>query len=634
VTQAPIELEAHASDANAINGARPNDLNTERTPKSVAAVGTVSSQLRTAKSAEIQNLDDDPLAAWRSLARSTLIGVAAFSIFVNLMMLTMPLYLFQLSDRVLTSRSLDTLLMLTIVALGFIGVLSLLDIIRRQVLGRLATSFETILGGPVLASIVTSAKIADSASLQALRNLHHVKSFISSPVMLLLFDVPLAPIYFGAVFLIHPALGFIGLASGLVLIGIALVNQKATSRPLANANLHTSRADAQAEALARNTQVINAMGMLNESILHWGNDQARALVFQSGALDRNFWISGTSKFARLVTQIVMLGAGAYFALHGSVTGGMMIAASIIAGRALQPFEVMIEGWRNVTQVRSAYSRVCAAVENLKQEQAHLLLPKPAGHVSVDRLLYLPPGTKEPVLNGVSFELQPGEALAIVGPSGSGKSTLARILVGCLYPTAGKVRLDGTELRNWDRRQFGEFTGYLPQEVELFPGTIKDNVCRMRTDLPDEKIYEAALLTDVHYMICQLPNGYETVMERSGAPLSGGQKQRIALARAFFAGPALVVLDEPNSNLDSAGEQALTDTLLRAKEKRITVIVITQRPAVLNAMDKLLVLRNGRVEAFGPPSEVLVRLVRPAGARALATVQSPEGDAAVNKDAAQ
>ena len=372
------------------------------------------------------------------------------------------------------------------------------------------------------------------------------------------------------------------------------------------------------------------MGMLNESILHWGSDQARALIFQSGALDRNFWISGTSKFARLVTQIVILGSGAYLALHGSVTGGMMIAASIIAGRALQPFEVMIEGWRNLVQTRTAYARVCAAVDSLKHEQAHLLLPKPAGDVSVDRLLYIPPGTKEAVLNGVTFDLQPGESLAIVGPSGSGKSTLARILVGCLYPTAGKVRLDGTELRNWDRRQFGEFTGYLPQEVELFPGTIKDNICRMRADLPDDKIYEAAVLTDVHDMICQLPNGYETIMERSGAPLSGGQKQRIALARAFFGDPALVVLDEPNSNLDSAGEQALTDTLLRAKEKRVTVIVITQRPAVLNAMDKLLVLRAGRVEAFGPPSEVLVRLVRPPSARALVP-NEPGGSPAKSRD---
>ena len=526
----------------------PRGSTSEHTSRSATATDAGWSQLPRTNTTNIHNLPGDPLAAWRSLARRTLMAVALFSVFVNLMMLTMPLYLFQLSDRVLTSHSLDTLLMLTIVALGVIAVLSILDIIRRQVLGRLATSFETTLGGPVLASIVTSAKIADSANLQALRSLHHVKGFISSPVMLLLFDVPLAPIYFAAVFLIHPALGFISLGSGLVLITIALLNQRATSGPLGNANLHTSRADAQAEALSRNSQVINAMGMLNESILHWGRDQAHALRFQSGALDRNFWISGTSKFARLVTQILILGVGAYLALHSGVTGGMMIAASIIAGRALQPFEVMIEGWRNLIQTRSAYSRVCAAVDSLKHEQAHLLLPKPAGHLSVDRLLFLPPGSKEAVLNGVGFELQPGELMAIVGPSGSGKSTLARILVGCLYPTAGKVRLDGTELRNWDRRQFGEFTGYLPQEVELFPGSIKDNVCRMRADLPDEKIYEAAVLTDVHDMITQLPSGYETVLERSGAPLSGGQKQRIALARAFFADPALVVLDEPNSNL--------------------------------------------------------------------------------------
>ena len=564
----------------------------------------------------------DAISEWRAVARRTLVAVAVFSTFVNLLMLTMPLYLFQLSDRVLTSRSLDTLLMLSIVALGFIGALSLLDILRRQVLGRLATRFGTILGGPVLASIVTTAKASDVASMQALRSLHQVKSFISGPIMLLLFDLPLAPIYFAAVFLIHPDLGFITLASGGVLIAIAVLNQRATSSPLAQAGLHASKAEAHAEALARNSQVINAMGMLNESILHWGREQARALIFQDGALDRNIWISGSSKFARLVTQIVILGVGGYLALHGSVTGGMMIAASIIAGRALQPFEIMIEGWRNLTQTRAAYTRVRVTVENLKQEQPHLLLPKPEGRVTVDRVLYLPPGSKEAVLNGVSFELQPGESLAIVGPSGSGKSTLARILVGCLYPTAGKVRLDGTELRNWDRRQFGEFTGYLPQEVELFPGSIKENVCRMRDDLPDEKVYLAAVLTDVHDMISQLPHGYETVLERSGAPLSGGQKQRIALARAFFGDPSLVVLDEPNSNLDAAGEQALTDTLRRAKENRVTVIVITQRPAVLNSMDKLLVLRAGRVEAFGAPSDVLIRVVRSTGHAPAAAPSAP------------
>jgi ATP-binding cassette subfamily C protein len=552
----------------------------------------------------------DPIERWHALARRTLIGVGIFSVFVNLLMMTLPLYLFQLSDRVLTSRSLDTLLMLSIVAVGFLCILALLDSLRRQVLGRLATNLETVLGGPVMASIVATAKVSDSTNIQALRSLHQVKSFVSSPVMLLLFDAPLAPLYFAAIFLIHPDLGWIALICGLLLIAIALLNQRATREPLAQAGQSAAKADAQAEALTRNSQVINAMGMLNESILHWGREQSRALELQSRALDRNVWISGTSKFVRLVAQITILGVGAYLAIQGSVTGGMMIAASIIAGRALQPFEMMIEGWRNVMQTRAAYARVRATVENLKHERARLLLPKPEGRLAVDKLLYLAPGTREAILNGISFKLEAGESLAIVGPSGSGKSTLARILVGCLYPTAGSVRLDSTELRNWDRRQFGEFTGYLPQEVELFPGTIKDNVCRMRSDLPDETIYEAAKLTDVHEMISHLSNGYETMLERSGAPLSGGQKQRVALARAFFGNPALVVLDEPNSNLDAAGEQALTDTLKRAKERRLTVVVITQRPAVLNSMDKLLILRAGRLEAFGPPSDVLLRLVRP------------------------
>jgi ATP-binding cassette subfamily C protein len=499
--------------------------------------------------------------------------------------------------------------MLSALALGFIGVLALLDILRRQLLGRIATRMETILGGPVLASAVTTAQIGEGAHLQALRSMHQVRGFIASPTMLLLFDAPLAPLYFGAVFLIHPDLGCIALGAGMLLIATAMLNQHATSSQLRQASLHAAQADMQAEALTRNSQVINAMGMLNEGVLQWGREQASALSFQIWALDRNFWISGLSRFIRLITQITALGWGAYLALKGNLTGGMMIAASIIAGRALQPLEGMIEGWRSLVQTRAAYARVRAAVEALQKEKPRLQLPKPEGRLSAERLLYLPPGSKEPVLNGVNFELQPGESLAVVGPSGSGKSTLARILVGCVLPTAGKIRLDGTELRNWDRRQFGEYTGYLPQEVELFPGSIKENVCRMRADLPDEKIFDAAIMTDVHDMISHLAAGYETVLERSGAPLSGGQKQRIALARAFFGDPSMIVLDEPNSNLDAAGEQALADALRRAKERKVTIVVITQRPALLNIVDKVLILRAGRMEAFGPPKEVLHRLLR-------------------------
>lgn len=555
-----------------------------------------------------------PLNAWRAAARRTMTIVVLFSVVVNLLMLTLPIYLFQISDRVLTSRSLETLVMLTVLALCFLGILSILDVLRRQILGRLAAKLEVMLGGPVLTSMINSARGGEGGNVQALRSLQQVRNFILSPVMLLLIDVPLTPLYLGVIFLIHVDLGFIALAAAVLLFSIAVLNQRATAGSLSRAHAHAARADAAAESLGRNAQVINAMGMLKESILHWGRQQAQSLTVQSTALDRNFWITGLSKFVRYVTQIIVLGCGAYLALQGELTGGMMIAAAIIVGRALQPLEGLIEGWRSFVQTRAAYGRVCSAVEILRNEPRKLRLPRPKGHLSVERVLYLPPGSKEPILNGVGFMIGPGESLAIVGPSGSGKSTLARILVGCIVPTAGKVRLDGTELRNWDRRQFGEYSGYLPQEVELFPGTIRQNVCRMRDDLPDSSIYEAAVLTGIHDMVCQLPNGYETILERGGAPLSGGQKQRLALARAFFGNPSLVVLDEPNSNLDAAGEQALTETLQRAKKRGVTVVVVTLRPALLNNVDKVLILRSGRMEAFGPPDDVLHRLVRAGGER--------------------
>lgn len=552
--------------------------------------------------------DWKPLDEWRAVVRRNFVLVGSFSVVVNLLMLTVPIYLFQLSDRVLTSRSIDTLLMLTLLAVVFLGALSLVDIFRRQMLGALATRMETLLGGPLLAAAISAPHAADGEAIRTMRSLHQVRNFISSPVMLLLFDAPLAPLYFAAVFLISVELGVVALVAGAILVTIALLNQKATSDTLAQAGVHATRADARVEALSRNAQVINAMGMLHESILHWGREHARALSSQNGALDANFWISGTSKFFRLLTQIAVLGWGAFLALQGEITGGMMIAASIIASRALQPLEGMIEGWRSVVQTRAAYARVISAIEAFQNEKVRLRLPRPEGRLVADRLLYIPPGRKEPVLNGVSFALEAGESLAIVGPSGSGKSTLARMLVGCLLPTAGNVRLDGTELRNWDRRLFGTYTGYLPQEVELFPGTIRENVCRMRSDLSDEKVHEAALIAGVHDMISRLPDGYETVLEGSGAPLSGGQKQRIGLARALFGDPAMIVLDEPNSNLDAEGEKALAETLARAKQRRVTVVVITQRPMLLNSVDRVLVLRAGRVEGLGPPSEVLYRVV--------------------------
>lgn len=621
VTSPPVPTAAPASEDHREPAAEPpraaNDV-TSGSPADAAARDAAEARGMAAKQSSIRDNNDaaakSPVAQWRRVVWTNIWAVGVFSLFINLLMLTVPIYLFQISDRVLTSRSMDTLVMLSLIALGFLLVLSLLDVARRALLGRVATKFETLLAGPVLASAV-ALNSGGQLGVSTLRSLHQVRSFISGPLMLMLFDAPMAPIYFAAVFLIHPDLGFIALGCSALLMAVALFNLWLTKQPIGLGSQHGTKADQQAEALARNSQVINAMGMLNEVIQQWGREQSRALVHQIVAQDRNFYVSGLSKYIRLAAQIAMLGWGAHLALQGKLTGGMMIAASIIAGRALAPIEGMIDGWRTVVQTRSAYARILSIVEMMQAEPARLLLPKPEGRLSVDKVLYLPPGGKEPVLNGISFELAPGECLAIVGPSGSGKSTLAKILVGCLTPIAGRVRLDATDLRNWDRRQFGEYTGYVPQEVELFPGTIKANISRMREDLPDSAVHDATSMTDVHNVVCHLPQGYETIIDGTGAPLSGGQRQRIALARAFYGDARFVVLDEPNANLDSAGEDALAETLRRAQARGITTVVVTQRPSLLQCVDKVLVLRQGRMEAFGRPSDVLHRVVpvRPAPA---------------------
>jgi ATP-binding cassette subfamily C protein len=420
----------------------------------------------------------------------------------------------------------------------------------------------------------------------------------------MMLDAPVAPVYLLAVFLIHPDLGYIVSVTGILLLAVAMVNQKLTAVPFAHANNYAVRANLQADAMARNAQVINAMGMIPEGVQIWGRETGESLKAQVVAQDRNIIMAGVSKFIRLITQISILGWGAWLSMNGELTGGMVIAGSIVASRALAPIEGTIEGWRSFVHARSAYSRIKTLLKNSPLNMERLRLPQPEGRLSVERVLYVPPPNKKVILNGISFQLEPGESLAVVGPSGTGKSTLARMLVGSIIPTAGNVRLDMMDLRNWDPRQFGENVGYLPQDVQLFPGTIKANIGRMREDATDEQVFEAAELADVHEMISQFAQGYETVVAMDGSPLSGGQKQRIGLARAFFGDPRLVVLDEPNSNLDIPGEQALARALARAKEKKITVVAITQRPALLRSVDKILMLKDGSVQAFGKRDEIL------------------------------
>ena len=547
------------------------------------------------------------LAAARGAVRRNIAVVMLFSCATNLLVLAIPIYLFQISDRVLTSRSLDTLSMLTIVIVAAVVLQAFFDAVRRFILMRTAVEVAAQLGAPILSAAARAALHGSGKEYQTLADLQQLRGFLVSGTLLAFLDGPFAPLFILAVFLIHPHLGFIVVGTALLLLVIALVNQKLTAKPFAEANGHQSRANLHLDSMSRNSQIINAMAMIPEAVTIWGRDTAASLTAQVRAQDRNIVTASLSKGVRLLTQVGMLGWGAYLSIGGEITGGMVIASSIIAGRALAPIEGAIEGWNSFLLSRVAHGRITALLEVSPLAFERLRLPEPKGRLDVERLLYVPAGTKRVVLNGLTFRLDPGQSLGVIGDSGAGKTTLGKMLVGSILPTSGNVRLDLMDLRNWDPRQFGESIGYLPQDVQLFPGTIKANIARMREDADDADIYQAAVLADVHDMIASFPQGYETVVAADGSPLSGGQKQRIALARAFFGNPKLVVLDEPNSNLDTAGDHALARALNHAREHAITVVTITQKPTILAHVDRIMVLADGTVSLFGERNAVLAAL---------------------------
>lgn len=544
-----------------------------------------------------------------AVVRQNLIVVMLFTFATNVLVLAIPIYLFQISDRILTSRSVDTLVMLTVVIVAAVILQAIFDAIRRFILMRTAVEVATQLGSPILSAAARASLYGSGREYQTLGDLQQLRSFLVSGTLLSFLDVPFAPLFMVAIFLIHPHLGLIVLGTALVLLVIAVMNQKMTAGPFANANNAQSKANLHLDSMSRNSQIINALAMIPEAVRIWGRDTAMSLRAQVIAQDRNIVSASLSKGVRMLTQVGMLGWGAFLAIQGEITGGMVIASSIIAGRALAPVEGAIEGWNQFLLSRSSYGRISNLLHASPLGFERLNLPNPQGRVDVERLLYVPQGTKRVVLNGLNFTLMPGDSLAIIGNSGAGKTTLGKMLVGSILPTSGSVRLDLMDLRNWDQRQFGENIGYLPQDVQLFPGSIKLNIARMQEDADDAEIYRAAVLADVHELIATLPEGYETVVAADGSPLSGGQKQRIALARAFFGGPKMVVLDEPNSNLDTSGDQALARALTHAKEHNITVICITQKPSLLQSVDKILLVANGMVSVFGLRNQVLQTLAQ-------------------------
>ncbi len=550
-----------------------------------------------------------PLKEALAACRQGFVALFVFSMTINLLLLVSPIYMMQLYDRVLSSQSIDTLVLLTLIAMFGFGVLGALEFVRGRLMVRVSSWLDRRLGGPVLtASIVGALRQGNDRTAQSLRDLSTFRTFLTGPNLFPVLDAPWAPVFLVVIFLLSPLLGFLATGGAAILFALGLLNEKVTRRPLAEASKAAMKAQYQAEASVRNADVIEAMGMMPNLVGRWESRSGEAVRLQALAGDRGAAITSLSKFVRVAIQSLILGAGAYLVIQHEATGGVMIGASIILGRALAPVEQMIAGWRNLIAARGAFQRVKSALAALPSRNMRTQLPAPKGRISLEGVVFQPPGSKEPVIRGVSFDLEPGEALALIGPSAAGKTSLVRLIVGNWVPQRGSVRLDGAELQTWDADALGPHIGYLPQDVELFSGTVRDNIARMG-DGPDAMVIEAAQRAQAHEMILELPNGYDTEIGDGGAFLSGGQRQRIGLARALYGSPKLIVLDEPNASLDSTAENRLMQTLFQLKEQKTTIILITHRLSLVAVADKVLLMKGGLAEAFGSRDEVMSKLTR-------------------------
>ncbi len=542
--------------------------------------------------------------------RSSFVGIGVFSFFINLAMLAVPLYTLQLFDRVLTSQNMDTLIMLSIAVGLALALLGFLEVLRSRIMVRLSIWLDRYLGPELLTFSIRSApQLPSGSNLQSLRDLSAIRNFVSGAGVFHLFDSPWVPVYVLVIFSMHPLLGWIALLGAIILFVMALINELTTRKLLSDANAVSIVTQNNVESNARNAEAIEAMGMLNHVVGQWKAQSRESLKFQTLASDRAGFISGITKVIRFGIQVAIMGVGVYLAILQEITPGIMIAASIILGRALAPVEQMIGTWKGFVSARDAYHRINKLLEHQISKRGETTLPRPNGHLSVSNVTYLPPGSATPTVQGVTFDLQPGESCGIIGPSAAGKSSLARLLVGVWQPRMGHVRLDSADVYQWNRDDFGQYVGYLPQDIELFDGTIKRNIARMQPDPNDNKVIAAAKLAGCHELILHLPEGYDTVIGATGYKLSGGQRQRIALARALYGDVRFLVLDEPNANLDSEGEEALLKALAAVKARQITTIIICHRPSLLAGVDKLLMLQNGRLVTFGDRDDVMAKVTQ-------------------------
>ena len=535
--------------------------------------------------------------------RQSFMHVGLFSMFINLLMLVPPLYMLQVYDRVITTRSQETLLMLTLVVVFLFIVMGALELLRSRILVRVGNRLDVLISPRLYSAMFKrSLTTPGQPSAQPLNDLTTLRQFLSGNGLFAFFDAPWIPVYIGVLALFHPWFGFFAIGAGLVLAIIAIINEKTTRKLLADANGQHVLSQDLANSNLRNAEVLHAMGMLPGIQGRWSARHRDYLVLQSKASDRAGLLTNTSKVLRLMFQSLILGLGAYLVLTGDLTPGMMIAGSILMGRALAPIDQMINGWKGFSSARTSRARLEELLEAIPADAPSMPLPRPKGKLSLEGVNAAPPGERLPTLKSINLKMAQGEHIAVVGPSAAGKSTLARVVLG-IWPTQlGNVRLDGADIGQWDRPALGPHIGYLPQDIELFDGSIAENIARFQ-EVDAQMVVQAAQRAGVHDMILRLPQGYDTWISHGGGSLSAGQRQRIGMARALYGHPVLIVLDEPDANLDESGEEALAVSLNRLRQEGTTALIITHRQRLLQQVDRIMVLNDGEVVSLAPPHRV-------------------------------
>jgi len=540
--------------------------------------------------------------------RSALLLVALFSIFVNLLMLAGPLFMLQVYDRVIPSRSEPTLVALFLLLIGLFAAMALLEAVRGRIGARIGASLQSDLDARVFSAAMFAPQSVAKEAGTALYDLEAVRKFAGSPLAFAFFDLPFAPLFFATIFILHPLLGWLACGGGAVLVVIMLLNQALSRKPSEVAGRTSAAATRVSEQIRTQSDTVRSLGMSGAAITRWRKERDASLVSEIALSDRNGGFGSTTKTLRLFLQSAMLALGAWLVIHNELTGGAMIASSILMGRALAPVEQLVGGWASFARASRGWSSLKALLAAVPVPVARTALPRPEAQLAVTDLAVVPPGEAKPTLQRVTFTVERGQALGVVGESAAGKSSLARALVGLWRPVAGEVSIGGARLDQYEADALATHIGYLPQDVVLFDGTVAQNIARLAETPDADAVIAAAKLAGAHQMILGLPKGYDTPVGTIGARLSGGQKQRIGLARALFGNPVLVVLDEPNSNLDAPGSDAINAAIRELKTRGSIVVIMAHRPAAIAECDLLLMLRSGHNVAFGPRDEVLRKIV--------------------------